>query len=108
MTRSRRFSNAKSNRKRHRRLFCEPLEDRSLLAPVVVWDEAVNGDLPASGTLPNLQLVSGPNEVRGNIGESPTQGDFDGFVIQVPSGNQLTSISFSATRTTGMLELIGW
>lgn len=109
MTRSRRKFTSRRTHERFRRIFVEKLEDRSLLAPVVVWDEGVNGDLPGVGALQNVPLGSGLNEVRGNTGVLALgSADSDHFVIEVPAGGQLTNISFSASGTAGTLASVGW
>lgn len=82
------------------------------LAQTVVWDESVDGDLPANTlfffsntNFQDITLVSGVNIIRGTVGNnSGFAGSYrgrDSFSFIVPSGTTVTAVSLSAYSESG-------
>jgi PEP-CTERM motif len=70
----------------------------------VIYNEAVNGDLPESSGFPVLTLAVGTNDVLGTSfvnfpSGGPNTADFDSFEFIVPAGLMLTDISYAPTVT---------
>lgn len=81
-------------------------------ADVILHDESVNGDLtPFSASAPDVSqplslfsLQNGRNIIKGTMtfrGSPALATDIDAFAFTVPSGSQLFSIKFDASKTTG-------
>lgn len=70
-------------------------------ATTVLWDESLSGDLAGTPPFVTLTLVAGANTVLGTSGHFSEPGsvssDFDSFAIVVPTGMQVTDITFSST-----------
>ncbi len=78
----------------------------------VVWDESVDGDLPANTlfffsntNFQDITLVSGVNIIRGTVGNNSgfAGSDLgkDSFSFMVPSGTTVTAVSLSAYSESG-------
>jgi len=84
----------------------------SALAAPVNYDEAIDGDLPFSGSpLPTLAFDLGINTVKGATGIEGIDLDFDSFAFTVPVGTQLVSLSLELTdssRSTGNFNEAVW
>jgi hypothetical protein len=70
----------------------------------VIYNEAVNGDLPESSGFPVLTLAVGTNDILGTSfvnfpSGGPNTGDFDSFEFIVPTGMMLTNITYTPTVT---------
>lgn len=70
----------------------------------VIYNEAVNGDLPQNSPFPVLSLAVGTNDVLGTSfvnfsSGGPNTADFDSFEFTVPAGTMLTAITYTSTVT---------
>jgi hypothetical protein len=75
-------------------------------AQVVLWNEAVNGDLSNTQGAPNMfTLSSGVNEVIGTVGTGDTQ---DWLTLTVPAGLQLSAVVLASYSSTDMQGFTGF
>jgi PEP-CTERM motif len=70
----------------------------------VIYNEAINGDLPESSGFPVLTLAVGTNDILGTSfvnfpNGGPNTADFDSFEFIVPAGMYLTGIAYAPTVT---------
>jgi hypothetical protein len=71
----------------------------------VLWNEAINGSLSASGSTPTaLTLSGGINSIIGTVGGTATQ---DWVALTVPTGDQLSSLVLAAYSSTDAQGFLG-
>jgi PEP-CTERM motif len=86
----------------------------SVASAGVIWNETGNGDLSGDHLAPTVvgTLTHGSNQIFGQTGnpgspDSPTTPDRDYFVITVPVGLHLASITVLPGTTSGNVSFIG-
>jgi hypothetical protein len=75
-----------------------------------IWNEAVDGDLSNSGLSPTVvrPMTVGSNDVLGTTGSGANGVDLDYFVVTVPTGFALASITvLPGTQSGGSVSFIG-
>lgn len=74
-------------------------------AVTVIYDESVSGDISGRYYENYFTLSPGANEIRGNVWTEiywdvgMDDSDYDSYMVYVPDGRQLTSLSFDYTFT---------